>query len=68
MSALTMPKSAYGQDQVGGPPQVVSAIEGAGEVMEGDAIHLEFRVMHSGDLQDQWFKDGHPLSAGKVFV
>ncbi|OON21386.1 immunoglobulin I-set domain protein [Opisthorchis viverrini] len=65
MSAVTISSAPFNSDAetLSAAPQILSSIEGLTEVPEGEPVHLELRVSPPGDLQVQWYKDGHSLSA-----
>ncbi|TGZ64809.1 hypothetical protein CRM22_006181 [Opisthorchis felineus] len=69
MSVVTISSPPYSgnAEALGAAPQLLSSIEGLTEVPEGEPVHLELRVSPPGDLQVQWYKDGHSLSAGSRF-
>lgn len=64
MATKTVSPAMYAAGNALTAPQILSPLEGITEVPEGEPVHLELRVSPPGDLQVQWFRDGHPLSAG----
>ncbi|KAA0190976.1 Titin [Fasciolopsis buskii] len=67
MATKTVSPAMYAAGNALTAPQILSPLEGITEVPEGEPVHLELRVSPPGDLQVQWFRDGHPLSAGSRF-
>ncbi|VDP86235.1 unnamed protein product [Echinostoma caproni] len=63
MATKTVPPATYAAGNAHSAPQILSPLDGVTEVPEGEPVHLELRVSPPGDLQVQWFRDGHPLSA-----
>ncbi|VEL19744.1 unnamed protein product [Protopolystoma xenopodis] len=66
MSTVIASQADYsaGPPGVGEAPRLLTQLEGANAVPEGEPVHLEIRVAPS-DVHVEWVKDGRQLSAGK---